>query len=329
VAKNNSGGLRNRLIGLFLLIGSIILIVTFSDSIVLPTKVLVRRLDVAQQLVPESIRLLKTFLLYFLLLAVAFSLFFLLDIYNNFKRFFGKYVDIDRIRLFFLKDRLCGKKFLPMFLLISGTFFGTVLQLFFLVNGEPNQEGFMEHISEVILLLAVIFLLISIFKVKSNPLFHDIWGKTILILLAISFVLFFIFGEEISWGERVIGFDSFGIFKEYNYQHETNLHNFFNPLFVLMYPLVGMSSFVLFSIFWFFKKNQSNLLDLLLPPPSLFFLLYIMACTTYIGHSEIYEELLYLFVLLYSIRILFCLSYPPMEACSQSQNDESAQFYKS
>jgi len=54
-----------------------------------------------------------------------------------------------------------------------------------------------------------------------------------------------------------------------------------------------------------------------------------MACTTYIGHSEIYEELLYLFVLLYSIRILFCLSYPPMEACSQSQNDESAQFYKS
>ena len=314
MSAKNPSGLRNRLIGVVLIIISIGIAIIFSDMIVLPERIIERKLLSNQQSIPESILLLRTIILYFLLISLACGLFFVLNIRNLFIRFFGKTIDINALKKFFLSDRMCSKKQMPMFLLVSGVIFGTILQLFFLLNGEPIQEGFLEHISEWILLLSAILLLISTFKVTSNPLFHDVKIKTILILLVISFGLFFLFGEEISWGQRVFGFDSVGIFNQYNYQHETNLHNFFNPLFTLLYPMIGMSSFLILFIFGFFKNNDSDLLDLLLPPPSLYILAFIMACTSYMGHSEIYEELVYDFMLLYSIRILFCLNYPPVKS---------------
>ncbi len=326
MTNNNLGGFKNRLIGVSLLIISIVLIIFFSDFIVLPERIQAKPLKLDLQSVPESILLLKTIILYTILITLGFGLFYLLDIYKIFNRLFGKYIDINGIKQFFLSDRLCGKKHLPMFLLVAGTLFGTLLQLFFMINGEPRQEGLMEHISEWILLFAGILMLTTTLKVSSNPLFHDTRIKTILLLLVIAFGLFFLFGEEISWGQRILGFESFGVFQEYNYQHEMNLHNFFNHLFILLYPLAGIGTFLFLFVFWFFKNKPSDLLDLLLPPPSLFFLVFIMACTTYMGHSEIYEELAYVFALLYSIRILFCLSYSPNNSNRQEQTDKSSQL---
>ena len=37
---------------------------------------------------------------------------------------------------------------------------------------------------------------------------------------------FYVFMEEISWGQRIFGFDSPDVFKQHNLQRETNLHNF-------------------------------------------------------------------------------------------------------
>ncbi len=313
MAGRNPEIIKYRLVGVILLIISLVLIILFSDLMILPERLPVRRVSLNEQSFPESIHLLKTLFFYIVLVSMAFGLFFVLDIYHLFLRFFGNYVDRDGIKKFFLNDRLCSKKYIPMFLFVSGTFFGTLLQLFFIINGEPQQEGFMEHISEWILLFSAFVMLISTLKVSTSPNFRDSRKITVLLILAIAAGLFFLFGEEISWGQRVFGFESFGIFKQYNYQHETNLHNFFNPMFTLLYPLVGMSSFVIFCIFWFFKKGQSDLIDLFLPPPSLFFLTFIMACTAYMGHSEIYEELVYVFALLYSIRILVCLSSPKID----------------
>ncbi|WP_439882112.1 hypothetical protein ACSX1A_02900 [Pontibacter sp. MBLB2868] len=44
------------------------------------------------------------------------------------------------------------------------------------------------------------------------------------------FILFFLFSilaglEEISWGQRIFGWESSGFFARYNDQHETNIHN--------------------------------------------------------------------------------------------------------
>ena len=43
-------------------------------------------------------------------------------------------------------------------------------------------------------------------------------------LAAIAALLFA--GEEISWGQRIFGFESTGVFAKANYQGETNFHNF-------------------------------------------------------------------------------------------------------
>lgn len=44
-------------------------------------------------------------------------------------------------------------------------------------------------------------------------------------MLMAGILFFFIFGEEISWGQRIIGIESGEFFKESNIQGETNLHN--------------------------------------------------------------------------------------------------------
>ena len=132
--------------------------------------------------------------------------------------------------------------------------------------------------------------------------------KLILTIIAVIFII--LFGEEISWGQRIFNLESFGIFSDYNYQKEINYHNFFNPLFKTIYPVFGLSLFIVLIFIWFFPKNRSYLFLLLIPPPSFIYLVFIMAGASFRGHSEIFEELLAIFCLLYSVRILICLNSP-------------------
>ena len=44
-------------------------------------------------------------------------------------------------------------------------------------------------------------------------------------LLALALLFFFGFGEEISWGQRLLGLETPQSFQEVNAQHETNVHN--------------------------------------------------------------------------------------------------------
>ena len=54
-------------------------------------------------------------------------------------------------------------------------------------------------------------------------------------LLSIAWLIFAL--EEISWGQRVFNIESPSFFKEYNYQQETNIHNFFDPYVFYFYVL--------------------------------------------------------------------------------------------
>lgn len=116
------------------------------------------------------------------------------------------------------------------------------------------------------------------------------------------------YGEEISWGQRILEIESTGVFQEYNFQSETNIHNFFNPLFKFLYPIVGIGSFVILFFLWsFYKPEKSYYYKLYVPHKSLFFLIFLMACTSFHGDSEIYEEMLAVFFFFYSLRILLSL----------------------
>jgi hypothetical protein len=61
----------------------------------------------------------------------------------------------------------------------------------------------------------------------------------VLALLALAFLFFVAFGEEISWGQRIFGFGTPESLEEVNDQAETNLHNL----------ATGKANF-LFNLFW-------------------------------------------------------------------------------
>ena len=72
-------------------------------------------------------------------------------------------------------------------------------------------------------------------------------------------LFFFVFAmEEISWGQRIFGWETPEQWKEVNYQEETNLHNLLNPAFDLIYVLfnIGLSLLLIFC-----RRIQSSIRD--------------------------------------------------------------------
>ena len=220
-------------------------------------------------------------------------------------------INTEKAFQFFMTDELCNKRHVPVILFVIGSIVGIFYNVFQLTFGQPAKEGFMEDYATMLYVFACFVLLASVFSLKRSffPL-RDRY-KIILFLFVLMAVLTVIFGEEISWGQRVIGYESFGVFEKYNYQEEVNFHNFFNPLFKYLYPIAGIGLFgVLLSIWLFDKKDKSHLFYLLVPHQSLFVLVFFMAASTYNGHSEIFEEMVSVFSFLYAIRLFFCLTYP-------------------
>jgi hypothetical protein len=106
-----------------------------------------------------------------------------------------------------------------------------------LTNRNYNGEGLIELI-EAICWLATSLVLLYLF-------FHDI-RENGFTLGTFFFLFFFIFsfiafGEEISWGQHIIGFKTPEAIKEINKQGETNLHN------LNISELLGLSKENLFS----------------------------------------------------------------------------------
>ena len=90
----------------------------------------------------------------------------------------------------------------------------------FFAKGLTREDGFTEW-------LTVVFLVISMFWAGSR-----VWllkGKRGALLIGfysfVTLALFFVSGEEISWGQRIFGIESSEFFVENNAQGETNLHN--------------------------------------------------------------------------------------------------------
>ena len=83
-----------------------------------------------------------------------------------------------------------------------------------------DEDGIAENLT-VVFLLGVVYLcikrLITLWNSKSV-----LWR---LGTMAFALLFFFAAGEEISWGQRLIGWDSGDFFLEHNAQEETNLHN--------------------------------------------------------------------------------------------------------
>jgi hypothetical protein len=110
------------------------------------------------------------------------------------------------------------------------------LYISLVIEKGPIEDSFLEWGTFAFALVAGLLFLISGMR-----------GIRFAFFLSFAF-LFFAF-EEISWGQRVFDFEGPSFFQENNYQKETNLHNFFNPYFTLIYVMVNFFAFL--SLTWF------------------------------------------------------------------------------
>jgi hypothetical protein len=110
-----------------------------------------------------------------------------------------------------------------------------------------EEDSFFEIMTPIYLFLASLLFFVLFLKSKN---FY---------VLILSFVLFFGAGEEISWGQRILGFNTPETIKEINVQQEFNIHNIelFNSLDNQHHPKKGISRlleinflFRLFTLFW-------------------------------------------------------------------------------
>jgi hypothetical protein len=87
--------------------------------------------------------------------------------------------------------------------------------LFFL-----REDGMTETVSALLLLLCSIASIVLAYRftgTRSRRIMHCV----------IAFVFFVMMGEEISWGQRIFGFETLAFIKDVNIQNENNLHNLY------------------------------------------------------------------------------------------------------
>lgn len=87
-----------------------------------------------------------------------------------------------------------------------------------------REDGFVEYGTAIFLFVASMVLLSNARSLKSRGM-----GLAFGCTLFYALLFFFAAGEEISWGQRIFGWETGETFKEINKQEETNLHNLIVP----------------------------------------------------------------------------------------------------
>lgn len=265
---------------------------------------------------PNQFFIIEIALLFFIFLGICVGLVLIFNWHKKTMRFLNSLFKLDDLRSIVLNDSLTKRKYLARNIFVFSTVFSIIWHLKYLLFGDTIEKEFykepiLEHVSSFLFFASAILLIISVFKVSKQSI--SIINKKIIkrYLIVLSIFLLLVFLEEISWGQQYFSWEASGVFKESNFQSETNFHNFINPLFRFVYPFAGMGFFAILFLFWFFYKEEKSFwLQLVLPHQSLIVLSFVMACSSFIGHSEIFEEYASVFVLLYSIRVFTCLYYP-------------------
>jgi len=321
IQKNN---FITKTIGVAGLTISIILIIYYSDLIPILIDFTEKYISPDHHLKPGGIYNVKMVLFTIILLIALLSVlcFLNLNITGKLYNFLNTFINIESLKRFLFNDELCDKEQLSKYIFIIGTSLGILVHLFVLTIGDVEWEGPMEESSSLLFLFSAILLVFSSIRFKKNLFKPLARRKIILLLIGIAGLFIFIYGEEISWGQRLFGIEAPEFFEEHNIQAETNLHNFINPLFLFIYPAVGVGSFIILCLIWLFPyKKKTYLFNLFIPHPSLFYLVFILACTSFLGESEMYEESLAIFVFLYSIRIFMCLRFPNVGSIAMKEEN--------
>ena len=110
------------------------------------------------------------------------------------------------------------------------------------------EDSITEYGQALFFFLAAVFFLITFFISDTRNEFWFIKTQSNFIFLWLALILLFGAGEEISWGQRIFGFETPEALKEINVQDEFTLHN------IGIFDTTSDSFFKtnrLFHIFWF------------------------------------------------------------------------------
>jgi len=171
---------------------------------------------------------------------------------------------------------------------------------------QYGEDGPFEDSTAAALVLAAVVLAWAAFSLwrmaAAQPGSAYRWSFWVCIgLMAAAFVVGM---EEISWGQRVLGWQTPAALGQLNYQNETNLHNLFNPVLRFLYVLPAALIFPVFAGAWVrIWRPTSPLRWPILPHPSLIILTVFLGFAGVVGESELLEELGALWMLAFSLGI--------------------------
>lgn len=155
-----------------------------------------------------------------------------------------------------------------------------------------SEDGYIEYLTAFFLLLTSLYCLFKSLYIRNR------WHSIFFGLMALLF--FFGFGEEISWGQRIFGFETPEGLKRINSQQEFNVHNIMveevklNKLIFGKILYTGLFIYFLGFNFlykkklWFRKLVDKTGIPLPAPAYSLLFILSVIG-VQFIQHGEKWE----------------------------------------
>lgn len=166
--------------------------------------------------------------------------------------------------------------------------------------GLVKEDGLIEYLQVLALVLAVVIMLKNLFKFKSQMKLYEILFFSVAVLS-----LFFVAGDEIAWGQRILGIETPESLAEINRQEEITVHNIrgIEWMVEIAYVVIGLTG----GLLWIIKKYLTKLhtgLKLLVPSyyfsllfliPAIYYLYPIYSTVNLISEwSEVMELLLYM-----------------------------------
>jgi hypothetical protein len=156
-----------------------------------------------------------------------------------------------------------------------------------LASSLCKEDGYFESITVILYLVSAFIVFVKIFKVDKRNLFLVLWMSL--------FALFCIFiaGEEISWGQNYLNFDTPDLLKEANYQGESGIHNVnipgLDPYFIndVARMLAAFCGIIIPSVLWFSVFLRKTFHFLKIVPPSALSVLYFVLAFCIPGESFI------------------------------------------
>lgn len=118
------------------------------------------------------------------------------------------------------------------------------------------EDGILENLTALLLLLGGFYIFYIFFKNKRDK---GLWWKIFHVIFGLT--LWFGFAEEISWGQRIIGFDTPTFFQKHNKQWEVGIHNLTYEGFSVNQWIFSFGLSIGIAIYYLFFRIMTERID--------------------------------------------------------------------